>query len=327
MSKGSLPDPESILRHSIENPEPPLDPAYGREDMVITSDPSKPNQLMTANRAILDLITAYGVAARRNDQSFCGKCVAEIESELETPKINNSEFACFWVVNDTSYSVYKRMTPTERHVFLHEVIRRYLANRHTLYLGHGYSATTLQVNSDSFAHKRSGNLARQKVGKLLQEAQFQHDKLFLQTGQIRHAQYIMPDKKVYAQAYAGMMDKLGAKSTLMKSLDKKPDFAFRFGDRLWIVEHKHMKEFGGGQDKQITELIQFIKQHEPSAVVSYVAFMDGILFNHLMASKKKGKAGKQRTSICDTITSGLSNYFVNTAGFRLLLREITDTSE
>jgi hypothetical protein len=59
--------------------------------------------------------------------------------------------------------------------------------------------------------------------------------------------------------------------------NKFPDVAVRLNGRLSVIEHKHMKEGGGGQDKQIGELIDFIRQNDPQ--VSYISFLDGVYYN------------------------------------------------
>ncbi len=62
------------------------------------------------------------------------------------------------------------------------------------------------------------------------------------------------------------------------------------------MEHKHMKESGGGQDKQMSEIIDFISHKDKK--VSYISFLDGVYFN-LLSDKNidKGKVFEQRKEI------------------------------
>jgi len=103
---------------------------------------------------------------------------------------------------------------------------------------------------------------------------------------------------------------------------KMPDVLFKNGDDLFIVEHKHMKEGGGGQDKQATEVIDFIRHSEanPVARVHYVTFLDGHYFNLLAsATGNAGKLALQLNTIRNHLAGNNDNYFVNTAGFHELL--------
>ena len=51
----------ALLDYSIQKPEPIYDPAYQKELLVIRESPDTLNELMKANRSLLDYITAYGV--------------------------------------------------------------------------------------------------------------------------------------------------------------------------------------------------------------------------------------------------------------------------
>lgn len=88
----------------------------------------------------------------------------------------------------------------------------------------------------------------------------------------------------------------------------------RLNGRLSVIEHKHMKEGGGGQDKQIGELIDFIRQNDPQ--VSYISFLDGVYFNELaVADQSERKSRAQLNQIRQALRANRYNYFVNTAGF------------
>jgi len=96
------------------------------------------------------------------------------------------------------------------------------------------------------------------------------------------------------------------------------------GENIFIIEHKHMKEGGGGQDKQINEVIFFISFSENNSKIHYISFLDGIYFN-LFANKKylkKGKIVNQLKNIRQNLKRNKQNYFVNTNGFNKLLKEL-----
>jgi hypothetical protein len=94
------------------------------------------------------------------------------------------------------------------------------------------------------------------------------------------------------------------------------------GASYWIIEHKHMKEFGGGQNKQINEIIDFVGQREGNREVHCVSFLDGIPFNRLLIQPGDRKVMAQRRRIEENLEHCPSNFFVNTAGFLRLFHEM-----
>ncbi len=80
------------------------------------------------------------------------------------------------------------------------------------------------------------------------------------------------------------------------------------------MEHKHMKESGGGQDKQMTEIIDFVSYNDNG--VGYISFLDGVYFN-LLSDKNitSGKSFIQRSKIYKNLNNNKQNYFINTRGF------------
>lgn len=103
------------------------------------------------------------------------------------------------------------------------------------------------------------------------------------------------------------------------------DVLFKNKKDLYIIEHKHMKEGGGGQNKQITEIINFISERESDKLkIHYVTFLDGIYFNLFIKSYNnvKTKIPKQIEHLEKSLQNNPNNYFVNTAGFIRLLKSI-----
>ncbi len=52
--------------------------------------------------------------------------------------------------------------------------------------------------------------------------------------------------------------------------------------KIFLCEAKHLNTSGGGQDKQIAELIEVISLKEQNKNISYVAFLDGGYSNVLL---------------------------------------------
>ena len=101
---------------------------------------------------------------------------------------------------------------------------------------------------------------------------------------------------------------------------KMPDCYIQKASKSYIVEHKHKKGGGGGQNSQIVEIVDFIKYSDEN--VSYVAFLDGILFNELADASGENKMSTAKKDIINCLNTNKNNYFVNTAGFSKLVLDI-----
>jgi hypothetical protein len=98
---------------------------------------------------------------------------------------------------------------------------------------------------------------------------------------------------------------------------KNPDALIRINDKIIIVEHKNIKSTGGGQDKQIVEIIDFIKRGERG--IYYVSYLDGVLFNEFETPSPTNKLSIIVSDISDNLNNNPYNYFVNTYGFEKLV--------
>jgi len=323
-TSGRLPNNRQILAHSQQHPEPLFEASYLKNFLVITTPPERANTLMEANRGLLDLITAYAVAKQHGESSICDGYISDMIPLLRVEGINYSEFASFWPVYDTSHSAFQAMTADEQRHLLHDLVEQYIELRHRAYGLHGYTATTLQVQADSFGHKHSGALARNKITRLLQKRGYGRaaPKEDGAMGSLDHRTFIFPDGGD-RKAFAAFLDRTRIRFAWGKRHDgKRPDVVIFAQPHVFIVEHKHMKEGGGGQDKQIVELINFVEQSErhENETIHYVAFLDGTMANTLLAGRNAGrKLNAQLQHIERALRAHEENYFVNTAGFIALI--------
>lgn len=324
-----LPIPMTLLQQCIDHLDPGRDAAYRKDGLLIIMPDATdaPNALVAAHRRLVELLTAYKIAAERGDAAFCGVCIEEMIGILDTAGMNFSEFAAFWPVFDTSYSEYLAMkTMEERRTFLTTLVPAYVAARHTTYLSHGYTPTTLQARADANSHKKSGSLARTKVQQIVERAGMHHGSMEEMMHDGAANWYIFPDGRD-AALFRAMCQHRRIRFSWSRSHEgKQPDFVLRAGGAVLIGEHKHMKEEGGGQDKQMNEIIGFIAQREADPAVRYVAFLDGPFFGRVMSAGRVGKERKLVTqrkkieSILKRSTQG--NYFVNTFGFEMLVQAL-----
>ncbi len=94
------------------------------------------------------------------------------------------------------------------------------------------------------------------------------------------------------------------------------DLIIKAKNKIFLCEAKHLNTSGGGQDKQLSELIEILSLKEKNQNIFYIAFLDGNYSNILLASKKCGdKLKTQRKEIKKYLKNNPRNYWLNTAGF------------
>jgi len=312
-----------ILQSSIENPEPFFDEFYSKvgSGPVISQDPSALTRLQEANRRIRDNITAIEAIQRHGSSPMLTKLIDEIVKCLEVDGINNSEFTSFWEVNDVSFSIYDSMPKEDKRNFLSHIISKYIDHRHGLYRQYGYSDVTLQVKADSFAHKRSGSQGNMKFKTIAAEFGLSLRPIHSVAAYMEGPSAVIYPDKENERLFDQLIGELRANFNWgRKHEGKRPDFMIRIKRNHLIVEHKHMKEAGGGQNKQISEIIDFISHDDSSSNIGYVSFMDGILFNKLLSGRGDRKVNVQREGIYANLKKNPRNFFVNTYGFKEMLR-------
>lgn len=274
---------------------------------------------MEANALLLDRITAADVAIRDEDSRAFVDQIERMLPLLETENINFTELTSFFPSLDVSYSIYRQLSTSEKCAFLQEAVRLFIDKRHRIYQRHGYSPTTLQVRKDFEKHKTGGSAANRKVESLLRMNSYVPfcGGSFTKSRRV----YLFADATSLAsQVLQELSSELGLQFVWRQEHQGKNV------DLLWIdssgivriCEFKHMKESGGGQDKQVAELIALIRHSESHPRLSYVAFLDGIYFNAFIHPSAK-KTREQLRQIHQHLNQNSTNFFVNTHGLRRLL--------
>jgi hypothetical protein len=316
-----------LFQFSLDNPEPIIDDYYLKSgSLVISGDLRNPTDLMKKNLELLENISAYDTGRKKRDESSCAKAAGKILEIIKSKNMNYSEFVSFWPVVDVSYSQFRKLDEENQETIIKKIVEKYIELRHGLYAACGYSATTLQAAKDAKAHKESGMLGVKKVCAILNrfgysDADGGSSEDFVTQGDDK---YITADKKG-KKLFNALLGNYSIKfSWSAEKEEKMPDLMVRHGNHLFIVEHKHMKETGGGQDKQINEIISLIGFLENDPNIHYVSFLDGRYFN-LFANDDVGKSkiSNQLNNIKRNLTDNPSNYFVNTAGFIKLIESLS----
>ena len=325
-----LPDPISLFSECLKKPEPLIDKAYCYDELIISKGSHcQPTEIMKTHRSVIERICAAKIA--KNDQKS-NDYKSHIQA-LDQLLIKNEysqflELSSFFPTMDVSFSAYKKLKAGQRLKFLKNLLERYLDYRHDIYMSHGYSPTTIQARKDFEKHKRQGGFAKQKIKNICEKLGY---KPFLKDEKIIEVRqkYCFIDQK-QGQKWLCALTKKGeswSKQWSKKYEGKQADILFTGNKgQYFICEAKHIKESGGGQDKQINELITFIdnENHQQEIHnVFYIAFLDGAYFNKFIEtdSPSKIRAQKERIKKC-LRHQNKRNFFVNTYGLKKLLRGI-----
>ncbi len=107
-----------------------------------------------------------------------------------------------------------------------------------------------------------------------------------------------------------------------KKQNKTLDLIIKTKNKIFLCEAKHLNTSGGGQDKQISELIEILNLSEKNGI-SYISFLDGKYSNVLLGENGYGdKITTQRKEIKKFLNNNPNNYWLNTAGFSKLFLDL-----
>lgn len=315
-----------LLAFSAENPVPLLDPYYNKDKVVITPTRKETNDLMRANARLIELITVFnylnGERRKEDDEEVQSVVDKVIDIMDRVSGINLSAFSQFFMVYNSSYNSYSEYDSARKRKFVYEMLCRYCAERHTMYSSHGYSDTILQVMCDNYSHKRNSKTTIEKIVDVVTNRGLRHfgkEMTLLESD----GYFLLPDKGDRT-IYDDLISRLSLEmKALRQEQDKLPDFVLKISGRYLIGEAKMMKGSGGGQDKQLVEIINFIRYQERNPNIHYMVYLDGEYANMLLSEAARSpKLERQHQDVVSCLTSNPQNYFVNPAGFVQFLAEL-----
>ncbi len=315
-----------LLAYSGRHPVPLIDSYYNKDKIVITLAKEQSNELMRANARLIELITVFNYLNGEGLQENSAEIQKVVENVVkildDVNGINYSAFSQFFMVYNTTYSSYREFDGAKKRRFVYAMLLRYCEERHGMYLSHGYSDAILQVMCDNYSHKRNSKTTIDKITDTLESLGFRH---LPETASFESADnfYLLPDKGD-AGIYHNMVTSLSLETrALQQEQDKLPDFIIKIDGAYYIGEAKMMKGSGGGQDKQLVEIINFIRYQERQPNVHYVVYFDGEYANMLLSSTDRSpKIERQYQDIVKCLTENPKNFFVNPDGFVAMLNDL-----
>ncbi len=315
------------FEYSKNNPEELFDPFYKKGNIVIPKDSNVGNMLTKNNSRMIECITAFKVLIskgyKKTDKPIIDVVNEIIEILIKTTYINYSAFSQFFMVYNSTYNYFKKLERTKKFDYIYEMLINYCEERHEMYLSHGYTNVVLQVMSDNYSHKRNSKSSIEKVLSIINCYNLQKIKDISCLDGVNY--YFLPDKgdSCLFEAFIKKFN-LKMESRAIEQ-NKLPDIVFNCNGEFYICELKTMKGHGGGQNKQIVEVAYFIKFSEEDSKFHYLAFLDGDYSNTLFNSNSP-KIVNQRKDISNALKENSGNYFVNTAGFKKLTKDIFENN-
>ena len=312
-----------LFEYSGVHPEPIIDPYYNRDKVVIPPTVEETNDLVEKNAKLIELISVFNYFLEQGKGSS-DREVADVVSKVirildATEGINLTPLSQFFMVYNSSYNSFKGYTTAEKQEFVYEMLKLYCQKRHGMYMSHGYTNSILQVVCDNYSHKRNSKTTIVKVCDVLESLGFTHKESELFGSNRKH--YILPDKGD-KELFASFKRKYSIVMELAKNEQGKlPDMVFSVGEHHFVVEMKSMKGSGGGQDKQLTEVINFIRYSEDNPKIHYITYLDGE-YSNLLHSSTQPKIRRQYEDAVECLKAHPGNFFVNTAGFEVLMKQL-----
>lgn len=289
---------------SRNNPEEVLDSFYVFDEQ----HPQLQKYIANTKEIKNILITIKILKEKKENKKIIKKYLLELSHTLGNFS-NCSEFACFINACDSFVALAKNDVK-----LLEEITQRYFYKRT---LNETIPPEWIQAILDSNSGRRKGHCGEQKLLQILTKNGFQIVKTW-------EAFSNTPKCVVqFSQIFntKSVREHLNVELRTTKQ-NKKLDLIVKTNKRIFLCEAKHLNTSGGGQDKQISELIEIIGLDETEENISYIAFLDGS-YSNILLSKTSGseKLETQRNEIKQHLIQNPANFWVNTTGFKALFKE------
>lgn len=289
---------------SQQNPEKILDGFY-----IFDEKHPKLQEYIDNTKEIKNiLITIRTLQKKNEDKKVIAKYFLELSKTLGRFS-NCSEFACFINACDSFLDLAKKDI-----ILLEKIAQRYFDKR---ILNEAVPQEWIQAILDSNSGRKKGKCGEKKLLRILTKYNFQEAKNWEDF--FKKQKCVAKFSKIFS--VKNVRRNLGIKLATKKQ-NKKLDLIIKINGKIFLCEAKHLNTSGGGQDKQISELIEIISLKEQNKNnIFYIAFLDGSYSNIFLSDKNGGdKLMTQRKEIKKHLLHNPQNFWVNTVGFKELFQ-------
>lgn len=301
---GKIQNNSHYFKISKDNQEKMLDDFYVFDDKNVDL-----NKYIENTKEIKSiLITIKTLQDKKEKQAIIDKYFLELSKTLG--KFSNcSEFACFINACDNILDGAKNEIN-----LLKKITERYFAKRT---LNEMVPEEWIQAILDTNSSRKKGKCGENKLIYFLKKQGFKEVSTWDDFFKMDYC-VVRFSKKF---SLKNVRKNLGVKIKTKKQ-NKTLDLIIKAKDKIFLCEAKHLNTSGGGQDKQISELIEIMGLKENNKI-SYIAFLDGKYSNVLLSDSGFGdKITKQRKEINKFLEKNLDNFWLNTAGFEKLISDL-----
>ena len=296
---------QHYFKISQQNPEKLLDKFY----VFDNKHPDLKKYISNTKEIKNILITIKTLQNKKEETKIVDKYFYELQKVL-CGTSNCSEFVCFVNACDNILDSVKNDID-----LLKKITEKYFKKR---ILNEIVPEEWIQAILDSNSSRKKGKCGETKLLSILQKLGF---------SEVKTWNDFFTEKKCVAQfskvfSLKNARDKLSVKIKTKKQ-NKDLDLIIKIDSKIFITEAKHLNTSGGGQDKQIAELIEIINLKEKNEDIFYIAFLDGNYSNILLDNKKCGdKLKTQRKEIKKYLRNNARNFWLNTKGFKNLFSDL-----
>ncbi|MCK5459504.1 hypothetical protein KAI52_00115 [Candidatus Parcubacteria bacterium] len=293
---------------SQQNPEPHLDENY----FLLEKHPELSNYISGIKDIKEVLITIKKLREGNEKNQIIEKYFLKLFEVFDQKFANCSELGCFVNACDTTrdliqkdYNSFKKIT------------KFFLKNRDLI---DSVPENWVQAILDSNSSRRKGELGENKLIKILKKLKFKKVENWVDFNKQKICIAQFSDKIFFTK---NVKKKLNLKMPLKKQ-GKKLDLIIKFNKKIFLLEAKHSNVGGGGQNKQISELIEILSIKKERVNIYYISFLDGTYSNYLLGkiSKNAERVLKQREEIEEYLKNNPNNFWVNTIGFKNLFSDL-----
>lgn len=294
---------------SKRSPEPHLDKDY----FLLEKNSELPLFLKNIKEIKELLITIKRLKSTKESKVVVEKYYATLFDVFKKRFSNCSEFGCFVNACDTTRDL------VQKDFKIFKIITDfYLAKRD---IDDKTPANWVQAILDGNSSRKKGFLGEKKLIKLLNISGF---------SEVSNWEDFKNRKKVFASFSKKNFNSL---KKIRENLDidinskkqnKKLDLLIKRSDRIFLLEAKHLNVGGGEQNKQVSELIEILSLKEKNPNIFYIAFLDGTHSNVILGdvSSRAIMIKQQQREIIQYIKRNPKSFWMNTAGFKSLLKDI-----
>jgi hypothetical protein len=298
-------DNQHYFKISQENLEPPLDNFY----IFDNRNPNIKKYIKNTKEIKEILTTIKTLQKKKEDLKIINKYFEELQKSFS--KFSNcSEFICFVNACDNTLDAVKKNLDLTK-----KIAQRYFSKR---LLNEFVPEEWIQAILDSNSSRKKGKCGELKLISILKKLDFREvrnwedfkklDKCVAQFSKVFSIKEVQKNLKVRIKT---------------KKQGKKLDLIIKYKNKIFLVEAKHLNTSGGGQDKQISELIEILNLKEKIPNIFYIAFLDGSYSNIFLSNSRAGNKLKiQRKEIEKCLKKTPKNYWLNTNGFKSLFSDL-----